>query len=97
MSGDKIVGGIKKRFDLCASIVAAASGWSPVGAIIVIFFFWVWFNGLFYAIEKISTGQSFLHVGDVVLLLTGVAFSARTTYICAVNKINNKGLQNNGK
>jgi hypothetical protein len=76
-----------------ATILAVASEGNPIISTVVVVFFTLGINALFGTIETLMTGNRFDHVGDIVLLVSAIAYAAYAVYQCAIYNSGLSGIE----
>lgn len=67
-------------------LVQATNG-NPVTTTVVVMLFMVLVNILFFVVEKLFFGGPFVHFGDLIATLAGIAYSGYAVFWCAMYNI----------
>ncbi len=73
-----------------ALILASASGGNPIISTVIVILFFVMFNFLMGAIEKVWFGKAFMHLIDPIVIIAFISYSAYAVWYCAVFNSMNK-------
>ncbi|WP_348720356.1 hypothetical protein [uncultured Alcanivorax sp.] len=68
-----------------AYVIAAASKWNPIIAIIVVFLFFLAFNQLEATVELLLFGKRFEHWLDPLFMLAWMAYAGAAVWYCAAH------------
>lgn len=64
--------------------LAQAARGNPVTTTLVILLFYIFFNFLFYVVEKLFFGAAFVHFVDIVLSVSAITYAAYAVFWCAI-------------